>query len=158
MSFNNRDRKISIPPITSRKLRTHLDLLVPDIAGRVRMRQNLQKHSHDLHAKDRQFQENNLVMAKNFGQGPPWITGKILKQSGAATFLVELPDGRVIRRHSNQLKANTLDPQESIEPHTDEQWLPETESNCQPQEPVPIGPRQSTRSRHPPLRFRPDSY
>ena len=63
-----------------RKLRTHLDLLVPDIAGRVRMRQNLQKHSHDLHAKDRQFQENNLVMAKNFGQGPPWITGKILEQ------------------------------------------------------------------------------
>ena len=95
-----------------RKLRTHLDLLVPDIGGRVRMRQNLQKHSHDLHAKDKQFQENDPVIAKNFSQGPLWITGKILKKSGAATFLVELPDGRVIRRHSDQLKANSLDPQE----------------------------------------------
>ena len=94
------------------KLRTHLDLLVPDIGGKVRMRQNLQKHSHDLHAKDKQFQENDPVMAKNFSQGPPWITGKILKRSGAATFLVELSDGRVICRHSDQLKPNSLDPQE----------------------------------------------
>ena len=92
------------------------------------------------------------MIAKNFGQGSPWITGKILKQSGAATFLVELPDGRVTCCHSDQLKANVLDPQELMEPHTDEQWLPETESNCHPQEPVSSGPRQSTRSRHPPVR------
>ena len=144
--------------LMGRKLRTHLDLLVPDIGGRVRMRQNLQKHSHDLHAKDKQFQENDPVMAKNFSQGPLWITGKILKKSGAATFLVELPDGRVIRRHSDQLKANSLDPQEQIQPHIDEQWLPESESTLHPQEPVSSGLRYSTRSRHPPIRFTPDSY
>ena len=40
------------------KLHAHLDLLVPDIGERMRMRQNLQKHSHDLHAKDKQFQGN----------------------------------------------------------------------------------------------------
>ena len=65
--------------LMGRKLRTHLDLLIPDIGGRVRMRQSLQKHSHDLHAKDKQFQENDPVMAKNFSQGPLWITGKIMK-------------------------------------------------------------------------------
>ena len=144
--------------LMGRKLLTHLDLLVPDIRGRVRMRQNLQKHSHDLHAKDKQFQENDPVMAKNFSQGPLWITGKILKKSGAATFLVELPDGRVIRRHSDQLKANSLDPQEQIQPHVDEQWLPESELTHHPQEPVSSGLRHSTRSRHPPVRFTPDSY
>ena len=79
-----------------RKLRTHLDLLVPDIGGRVRMRQNLQKHSHDLHAKDKQFQENDPVMAKNFSQGPLWITGKILKKSGAVTFYVVLGGRNVV--------------------------------------------------------------
>ena len=126
-----------------RKLRTHLDLLVPDIGGRVRMRQNLQKHSHDLHAKDKQFQENDPVMAKNFSLGPLWITGKILKKSGAVTFL---------------LKANSLDPQEQIQPHVDEQWLPESESTHHPQEPVSSGLRHSTQSRHPPVRFTPDSY
>ena len=57
---------------------------------------NLQKHSHELHAKDKQFQENDPVMAKNFSQSPPWITGKILKRSEAATLLVELPDGKDI--------------------------------------------------------------
>ena len=51
----------------NRKLRTHLDLLVSDIGERVRKRQTLQKHSHDLHAKDKPFQENNQVLAKNFG-------------------------------------------------------------------------------------------
>ena len=98
-------------------------------------------------------------MAKNFSQGPLWITGKILKKSGAATFLVELPDGRVIRRHSDQLKANLLDPQEQIQPHVDKQWLPESESTHHPQEPaVSNGLRHSTRSRHPPVCFTPDSY
>ena len=94
------------------KLCTHLELLVPDIGERVRKRQNLQKHSHDLHAKDQQFQENNPVLAKNFSQGPPWIIGKTVRKSGTATFLVELSDGRVICRHSDQLKLNSLDPQE----------------------------------------------
>ena len=119
------------------------------------MRQNLQKHSHDLHAKDKQFQKNDRVMAKNFSQGPPWITGKILKRSGAATFLVELSDGRVIRRHSDQLKSNSLDLQEQIQPDIDEQWLPEPETD---QRPVTSGPRHSTRIRHPPVHFTPDSY
>ena len=51
------------------KLHIHLGMLVPDIRGKERMRQNLQKHSHGLHAKDKQFQENDPVMAKNFSLG-----------------------------------------------------------------------------------------
>ena len=90
------------------KLRTHLDLPISDIRERVRKRQNLQKHSHDLHAQDKQFQGNDPVLAKNFSWGPPWITGKILKISGAITFQVELPNGQVIRRHAGQLKHNSL--------------------------------------------------
>jgi len=42
--------------------------------------------------------------------------GKILRQSGAATFLVELPDGRVIRCHPDQLKSNVLDSEETLQP------------------------------------------
>ena len=83
--------------LMGRRLCTHLDLLVPDIGERVRKRQNLQKHSLDLHAKDQQFQENDPVMSENFSQGPPWITGKIMSKAGTATFIVEFSDGRVIR-------------------------------------------------------------
>ena len=54
-----------------RKLHTHLDLLIPDVGERVCncKRQSLQKYSHDLHAKDRQLQVNDPVLAKNFGTG-----------------------------------------------------------------------------------------
>ena len=144
--------------LMGRKLRTHLDLLVPDIGERVRKRQNLLKHSRDLHAKDQQFQENDPVMAKNFSQGPPWITGKIMSKAGTATFLVELSDGRVIRRHCDQLKPNSLDPQEQIQPSADEQWLSVPGSNNASQETVSSGPRHSTRIRHPPIRYKPDNY
>ena len=63
------------------KLRNHLDLLVPGIGERVRKIQTLQKHSHDLHANDKLFQENDQVLAKTFYLGPHWITGKIFKES-----------------------------------------------------------------------------
>ena len=142
--------------LINRKLRTHLDLLAPDIGERVRKRQTLQKHSHDLHAKDKLFRENDQVLAKNFGHGPPWITGKILKESGTTTFLVELADGRVIRRHSDQLKPNSLDFQVQLQPDVDEQLLPDTDFEQANQEPV--SRRHSTRNRQPPARFSPDNY
>jgi len=147
--------------LMGRKLRTHLDLLIPDVGERVRKRQSLQKHSHDLHAKNKQFQVNDPVLAKNFSTGSPWITGKILRQSGVATFLVELPDGRVIRRHPDQLKANVLDSEETLQPdNVDEQWVPSPSSvSTQPDAPTPQETssaepmRRSSRNRRPPNRF-----
>ena len=65
------------------------------------------------------------VLAKNLSTGSAWTTGKILRQSGTATFLVELPDGQVICRHPDQLKANVLDSEETLQPdNVDEQWVP----------------------------------
>ena len=99
------------------------------------MKQNLQKHSRDLHVQDKcdlhvqdnQFQENDLVLAMNF-YSVGWITGKIFKKPGATTFQVELSDGQAIRCHADQLKHNSLDPQISLQPDgcneiTDKQWL-----------------------------------
>ena len=151
--------------LMGRKLRTHLDLLVPDVGERVRKKQSLQKHTHDLHAKDKLFQVNDPVLAKNFSTGPPWITGKILRQSGATTFFVELPDGRVVRRHPNQLKPNTSESQVSLQSdNVDEQWIPApvfepTQSDAAPPPPDTSSaePRRSGRIRHPPNRFLPDS-
>ena len=89
------------------------------IADKVQRNQNLQKQTHNCHARDRQLQLVDLVLAKNHGQGPPWIPGKILKQSGAVTFMVELTDGIVICRHLDQLKLDMTNPAESgSEPFT----------------------------------------
>ena len=89
-----------------RQLCSHLDLLLPSIADKVQRNESLQKQTHDYHTRDHQLQIDDLVLAKNHGQGPPWIPGKILKQSGAVIFLVELTDGTIIRHHLDQLKLN----------------------------------------------------
>lgn len=52
------------------------------------------------------MQLNDLALAKNYGQGPPWIPGELLKQSGMVTFVVELTDGTIICLYLGQLKLN----------------------------------------------------
>ena len=88
------------------QLHFQLDLLLSRIADKVWCNQNLQKQTHDYHARDRQLQLDDLVLAKNHGKGPPWISGKVLKQSDTLTFMVELTNGTVICRHLDQLKLN----------------------------------------------------
>ena len=61
----------------------------------------------------------SLVLAMNHGQGLPWISGKVLKQSGAVTFMVELTDETVIYRHLDQLMLDMTNPVEAeSEPST----------------------------------------
>ena len=96
-----------------RQLRSHLDLLLPNVADKVQWNQSLQKQTHDYHARDQQLQIDDLVLAKNHGQGPPWLPSKIMKQSGAVTFLIELTNGTVIRCHMDQLKLNMTSREQS---------------------------------------------
>ena len=140
-----------------RQLHSQLDLLLPSIADKVQRNQNLQKQTHDYHARDRQLRLDDLVLAKNHGQGPPWIPGKILKQSGAVTFIVELTDGTVVRRHLDQLKLNMTNPVESeSEPFTNaDVSIPD----CTPSPEVATPKlRHSSRISRPPTRFSPDDY
>ena len=109
------------------------------------------------HARDRQLQLDDSVLAKNHGQGPPWIPGKILKQSGAVTFIIELPDGRVIRRHLDQLKLNMTN---SVVPDSEPSTsfdisIPDCLTSS---EAVTLEQRHSSRISHPPTRFSPDDY
>ena len=61
----------------------------------------------------------SLVLAMNHGQGLPRISGKVLKQSGAVTFMVELTDETVICRHLDQLMLDMTNPVEAeSEPST----------------------------------------
>ena len=138
-------------------LRSHLDLLLPNVADKVQRNQSLQKQTHDYHARDRQLQIDDLVLAKNHGQGQPWIPGKILKQSGAVTFLVELNNGTVIRHHMDQLKLNMTGQGQS-------ESDPSSTSDIAVPEDIPTSDaatpelRHSSRTRRPPSRFSPDNY
>ena len=54
----------------NRPLRSHLDLLKPDIHSAVQDRQFQQKLSHDVRCKDRQFNIGDSVFTKNLVEGP----------------------------------------------------------------------------------------
>ena len=71
-----------------RRLRSHLGLLHPDISAKVRAKQNLQKHTHDYHAQDRAFELDDLVFAKNYRQGTPWLPGVIVAKRSAISSSV----------------------------------------------------------------------
>ena len=44
------------------------------------------------------------MYVKNFGPGQTWMSGKITKMTGPVSFLVELDDGKIVRRHQDQLR------------------------------------------------------
>ena len=78
-----------------KRLRSHLDLLQPQVGMRIRKSQDRQKESHDQHAKERNLSAGKRVYAEDFGKGARWLPG-ILKEANGPVSTVELQDGRII--------------------------------------------------------------
>lgn len=53
-----------------------------------------QMHGHDVREKPREFQVGDLVYARNYGQGPTWLPGKVTGIQGAVLYTILLEDGR----------------------------------------------------------------
>ena len=91
-----------------RKLRTHLDLLQPNVSGRVQQymdRQKQAQQAHDEHAAQRQFGVNDGVYARNYGRGPLRLSGFVVGTEGSAMYKIRLDDGH---RHADQLRSRTV--------------------------------------------------
>ena len=161
-----------------RELRTRLDLVKPSCADQVFQQQSHQSHHHDQHAKSREFEVGQAVMARNFRPGKKWLPGVIEKRTGPLSYQVRLQAGDCWNRHIDHLRpgevkevsehderaqpddfpfapisTSTLDPpvqppQPADVPESSEQ----TSESCLPQ------PRYPVRSRHPPDRYAPDHY
>ena len=88
-----------------KKIRTRLDVLLPNTASQVRPKQGYQKYAHDYHAKERDLEVNDPVFLRDFSSSPPksWQKGTIVHTIGPVSVLVELPDGCVVRRHQDHL-------------------------------------------------------
>lgn len=87
-----------------REVRTRLDLLRPDSEAHVLAKQTQQKWDHDRHSRVRHFMIGQTVMEKNFRPGPDWTPAKIAERLGPLSYLVELSDGMLWRRHVDHLK------------------------------------------------------
>jgi hypothetical protein len=163
-----------------RRPRGHLDLLHPDLAGRVIDKQENQKYQHDQHAKDRQFQLDDQVYVKNMSpRGPRWVPGKVTSLTGPVSYTVTLSNGVTQRRHQDHLRSYLpagevadpteilLDPYTLPEPpnrsHLPAETVVETELQTElptvptvvPGTPAKATPRRNPeRDRHPPSRYK----
>ena len=63
--------------LLGRSPKTVLDLIKPDLSGKVMKKQVLQKSYHDKTSRDRQFQLGEAVYVRNFGRGGVWMPATI---------------------------------------------------------------------------------
>ena len=109
--------------LMKRSLKTRLDLIRPTLASRVEGAQSRQKANHDLRARERQFAVGDKVYARNFASGNAWFHGVISEVTGPLSFKVKLADGRVVRRHLDQVRNRWIHHPENT------RQLPMTEGN-----------------------------
>ena len=69
-----------------RKLRSKYDLIYPNVAQKVSMKQAEQKKRHDIHARNRPLVEGEDVNIRNYAPGN------------------RISDGRILRRHQDQIR------------------------------------------------------
>ena len=94
-----------------RHLKTRLQLIKPDIGGKVAAQQTRQKGMHDRHAKARFFASGDAAYALRYhGNKESWVHGIIVEQTGPLSYIVRLEDGSVVRRHVDQLQRGITSP------------------------------------------------
>ena len=86
-----------------RQLRTCLDQVIPDLAKHVQDAQLAQKQYHDEHTKHCNFSLGQRVLVRNNTGSPYWLPGIIKTVLGTVSYQVELNDGKLWKRHLDQL-------------------------------------------------------
>ena len=81
--------------LNQRRLKTKLDLLHPNLQGKVQEQLSQMKRNHEKLAAERRFVVGDTVNAKNFGHGPKWTPGVVVKVTRPVSCEVQLPDQRV---------------------------------------------------------------
>ena len=91
--------------MVGRVIRSRLDLLHPDMRNGVMKQQVTQKENHDAKVKtDRKMEVSDLVFARNYGVGAQWVAATVVGVDGPVSYAVRLDDGRIWRRHIDQLR------------------------------------------------------
>ncbi|KAL8586183.1 hypothetical protein ACOMHN_057745 [Nucella lapillus] len=97
----------------NRKVRTRLDLAQPSVEKQVVQKQWSQKLNPDG-ADIGNFMVGDLVYIKNFLAGPEWLAGVVMQVTGPLSYVIRLPDGRMLKRHIDH-KGLTLASKETLQ-------------------------------------------
>ena len=87
--------------------RSVLDLLKPDVADRVKNKQEAQKTYHDRTAKYREFRVGDAVFVRDFSDCKRWIPGVVSDKKGPSSYYMSVPDGRVLCHHVEHIRIRT---------------------------------------------------
>ena len=85
-------------------LRTHLELLKPDLAGKVRCSQTSQKMARDGRSKQRVFSPSETVYIRKSDKESQWIPGIVESKLGDYTYLIRLDNNQTVRRHIDHIR------------------------------------------------------
>ena len=85
--------------LMKRRLRTHLDLLKPDVSQKVTTKQFRALDS----SQERRFVVGENVFVRNWGNGPKWLSGKVVGFRGHVNLEIQTSQG-CVHRHVDQVK------------------------------------------------------
>ena len=157
--------------LMGRHIRTHLDLMHPDLTTEVHAKQQRQVTDRNKGTKDRTVAVGETVFVQDL---PSWTPGVVKEKRGPQSYLIELSNGCMVRRHIDHLRHcefmsedseavvehddldATMFPSgtgESLEDGVDHS--PVEQSHPTQVEQQVAEPRRSTRVRNPPVRFAP---
>ena len=88
-----------------RKLRCRLDLLHPSdaMASRILRKQEDQKKHHSAYPRHLKVSEDTPIFIRNYATGPKFIPATVNERTGPVSFRCELEDGRIVKRHQDQI-------------------------------------------------------
>lgn len=104
-SFPHGTTNVSTAKLFGISLRTRFNLLKPDLRSTVQNRQADQKSQHDKHSKARSFKVGQPVIVRDFRlNSKKWIPGEVLSQLGPVTYIVEVENGKDLKRHVDHMR------------------------------------------------------
>lgn len=87
--------------LMGRRLTTLLDKVYPDFT-----KEMVSKQEANIQRKPaRTFQENDHVFARSYTPGEKWTPSTIVEATGPLSYKVATPDGRLLKRHTDQLRS-----------------------------------------------------
>ena len=90
--------------LMKRKLRTHLDMVKPDIAQKVKAKQ----YQTLANSEERRFVIGDNVLVRSWGSGPKWLPGKVVGYRGHVNLEIQTSQG-LVHRHVDQVKRSYME-------------------------------------------------
>ena len=127
--------------LMGRSLRRRLDMLRPNLDSAVCEAQAKQKQYHDEHSRPRDFLPGDNVWTRDFrDKAAKWISGVVLQSVGPLSYMIQLDDGTLWKRHVDHIR------QRVVKPPTSSSTSDSTETDTSPFITYPLQSRNVERS------------